>query len=543
MSDTGISSDTVDAIVVGSGVNGLVAAAELARAGWSVALVERNDRLGGFIATEERTLPGYGHDTYSSWHPLFVAGPAYAELGGELHRHGLEYRNTEGWAIASVADDGRVACAHRDPELTAAEFAHDADRGAYLAALQRFLDNAGPIGGLLGSELHSPGVLRHLGQLIRGNGRAGTEQWLRDLASSGRAWTRRHFEGTEVDQLWAPWLLHAGLSPDHASGGLMVPVLAATLHGFGLPVVAGGAGAFVAAFEALLAEHGVAVHTGAPVAQILTEDGRAVGVVAAGRTIRARRAVLASVSPSALYGDLLPAADVPSAVREQAGAHRPGRAAMMLHVALSAPLTWTDDRLTDVPLIHLSDGAAGTAIACAEAEAGLLPRNPTVVVGRQYLLDPTRVPAGAASLWIQLQEVPYAPVGDAAGELDTSGGWTEELAKGYAARVLDRIARHAPDLHTKVLATDVVTPADLEAHNPNAEHGDPYGGAAELDQNFWWRPLPSAGSHRTSVAGLWHIGAATHPGAGLGGASGHLAAQALLQPTGLARLLRTVVPK
>ncbi|HEX4251525.1 MAG TPA: NAD(P)/FAD-dependent oxidoreductase [Pseudonocardia sp.] len=540
MSDT---VDAVDAVVIGSGVNGLVAAAELARAGWSVALVERNDRLGGFIATEERTLPGYLHDTYSSWHPLFLAGPAYTELGGELHRHGLEYCNTEGWAIASVADDGRAALAHRDPQLTAAEFAHEADRGAYLGALQRFLDNAGPIGGLLGSELHSPGVLRHLGSLVRANGRAGSEEWLRDLASSGRAWTRRHFEGTEVDQLWAPWLLHAGLSPDNASGGMMVPVLAATLHGFGLPVVAGGAGAFAAAFAALLAEHGAHVHTGAPVERILTEDGRAVGVTVAGQIIRARRAVLASVSPGALYRALLPAADVPSTVHEQAATHRPGRAAMMIHVALSAPLTWTDNRLTDVPLIHLSDGAADTAIACAEAEAGLLPRRPTVVVGRQYLLDPSRVPAGTAALWLQLQEVPYAPVGDAAAELDTAGGWTEQLAKGYAARVLDRIARHAPDLSTKVRATDVITPTDLEAHNPNAEHGDPYGGSAELDQNFWWRPMPSAGSHRTAVAGLWHIGAATHPGAGLGGGSGHLAAQALLQPTGVARLRRLVNPR
>src|SRR5882724_4731538 len=181
MSDTARTSDlvdAVDAVLVGSGVNGLVAAAELARAGWSVALVERNDRLGGFIATEERTLPGYLHDTYSSWHPLFLAGPAYPELGGELHRHGLEYRNADGWVVASVADDGRVALAHRDPELTVAEFAHDADRGAYLAALQRFLDSAGAIGGLMGSELHSAGVLRHVGQLVRGNGRAGSAEWL-----------------------------------------------------------------------------------------------------------------------------------------------------------------------------------------------------------------------------------------------------------------------------------------------------------------------------------------------------------------------------
>ena len=94
--------------------------------------------------------------------------------------------------------------------------------------------------------------------------------------------------------------------------------------------------------------------------------------------------------------------------------------------------------------ILMIDGSASTGIACAEADAGLLPRRPTVVVGQQYLLDPVRVPAGAAALWLQLQEVPHAPRGDAAGELDTTQGWTKALAEGYANRVLDRVAGHPP---------------------------------------------------------------------------------------------------
>src|SRR5215470_9945392 len=113
--------DEADVIVVGSGINGLVAAAELARAGWSVILLERNAEIGGFIATEERTLPGYLHDTFSSWHPGFISGPAYAVLGKLLHQHGLEYRNAEGWVTASVADGGRCTLAHRDPERTEVE--------------------------------------------------------------------------------------------------------------------------------------------------------------------------------------------------------------------------------------------------------------------------------------------------------------------------------------------------------------------------------------------------------------------------------------
>lgn len=521
-------STTSDAVIVGSGINGLVAAAELARAGWSVTLIERNNELGGFVASEERTIPGYVHDTYSSWHPLFMAGPAYASLGDDLHRHGLEYKNTEGPVTASVADDGRVVIAYRDPEATAAEFVHEDDRHTYLAALQRFVDNAEPVGALLGTELHSAAPLRYGFKVLRRTGLKGSTAWARDLASSGRSYCRRSFLGTEVDQLWTPWLLHAGLSPDHASGGFMLPVMAATMHGFGLPVVSGGSGQFVAAFRRLLEELGVQVITGTEAETVLVKNGRATGVIAGGQLLQARRAVLASVTPQALYEHLLGDNPViPRAVSVEANNYRYGRGAMQIHVALSAPLTWNDPRLAATPLIHLSDGSHSTGIACAEAEAGLLPRRPTVVVGQQYILDPSRVPDGAASLWIQLQEVPFAPLGDAAGQLDTTDGWTKQLAQEFASRVLGRISEHAPNLNQVVRAIDVVTPTDLAAYNPNAVHGDPYGGSAELDQNFLWRPLPSAGSHRTSVKGLWHIGSSTHPGPGLGGASGHLAAQSL----------------
>src|SRR5262249_57735374 len=108
------------------------------------------------------------------------------------------------------------------------------------------------------------------------------------------------------DRLWVPWLLHAGLSPDHASGGLMLPVLAATIHGFGLPVVAGGSGRFVEAFRGLLEELRVDIRTGCPVDRILVTDGRATGGVTGGGTLPAPRAVPASVTPPALYREVLP---------------------------------------------------------------------------------------------------------------------------------------------------------------------------------------------------------------------------------------------
>jgi phytoene dehydrogenase-like protein len=523
-------SEMFDAVIVGSGINGLVAAAELARAGWSVALVERNPEIGGFIASGELTAPGYVHDTFSSWHPEFVTGGAYAELGAELHDHGLAYRNAEGLVTGTVRRDGSAVLAHRDPERTAEGFADAGDRAAYLDALARIGAALPSIGGLLGGELHSSAPLRHLTRLAREGGRAGLDAWLRDTLTSGRGWCRRSFAGDEVDALWVPWLLHSGLSPDHASGAVMIPLFAATLHAAGLPIVEGGQARFLAAFRALLSAHGAELVTGEPVERVLVEGGRAVGVATASRTLHARRAVIASVAPGALYRELLPAGVVPPALREQAARYRPGRAAMHLHVALSAPPAWSDARLAEVPLLHLTEGSASTGIACAEAEAGLLPREATVVVGQQSVLDPTRVPDGAATLWLQLQEVPAHPRGDAAGELETGGRWTPELADAYARRILARIETHAPGLRGLVLGLRAFTPDDLTAHNPNAIGGDPYGGAADLDQRLLWRPVPAAASHRAPVDGLWQIGAATHPGPGLSGASGHLVAQALLAP-------------
>jgi phytoene dehydrogenase-like protein len=526
-----------DAIVVGAGINGMAAAARLASAGWRVEVVERADQIGGFAGPgpdAARTVPGYRHDTFSSWHPLFVTGPVYAEFGEALHRHGLRYANTDGPLTATAAPDGTVTLAHRDPEATLAAFAEPADRDAYRAMLRRFGEHVEQLGALLGSELHSPTAVRPLWRL----GRDALAGYLRDTATSGRSWLRGHFRGPEADRLWAPWLLHAGLSPDAASGGLMLPLFAATLHGAGLPVVVGGTGAFVAAWRGLLEELGVRIRTGHEVRRILLRDGRAVAVSGDGWTLRAGRAVLASVTPGALYGRLLHEAAVPERVREEAARFRPGRAAAQLHVALSDPVPWRDRRLAGVPLVHLSDGSASTGIACAEAEAGLLPRRPTVVVGQQHLLDPSRVPDGAAALWLQLQEMPWRPLGDAAGRVDTAAGWGPELAEALAGRVLDQLEEHAPGLRGLVRGMDVLTPADLLAHNPNAIQGDPYAGSAELDQNFLWRP-GAGGGHRTPVPGLWHIGASTHPGPGLGGASGHLVAGLLLaEPGPLSRVAR-----
>jgi phytoene dehydrogenase-like protein len=528
-------SETFDAVVVGAGVNGMVAAATLAKAGLSVCLLDGRERIGGFIASDSERDPGYVHDWFSSFHPLFSSGGAYSALGADLHRHGLEYLNADAPdapLFASADRDGRVSIGYRDPGLTADAFADPRDRSAYRAMIDRMAPTMDIVGGLLGTELRDARRIVDAAKLIRRIGKVGSEDLVRDLATSGRALARRHFAGGEADHLWVPWLLHAGLAPDSAGGGLMLSVFALTVHSAGLPVVRGGAGNFVAAFESLFAELGVDVRTGTTVEKILVDGGRAVGVGTDHGGISARRAVLASVMPRRLYDDFLAGVPGLDEEREEARRYRFGRGAMQLHFALREPPAWRHEVLARTPVIHLSSGSASTGIACAEAEAGLLPRRPTIVVGQQYVLDPSRAPQGGAQLWIQLQEVPYRPVGDAAGEIDTIGGWTAAVTDAYVERVLDLIEEQAPGLRTSIVSRHAMTPVDLERENPNAVHGDGYGGSLELDQTLLWRPGPRTGRHRTAVDGLWHIGAATHPGAGLSGSSGFLAANAVVQRVG-----------
>jgi phytoene dehydrogenase-like protein len=146
-------------------------------------------------------------------------------------------------------------------------------------------------------------------------------------------------------------------------------------------------------------------------------------------------------------------------------------------------------------------------------------------------MDLSRAPEGKGLLWVQLQELPWRIKGDAAGELDVGGGaWTDELRERYADRIQARLARHIPNLESSILQRVSIGPHDLERLNVNLQHGDPYGGALSLDQNFLWRPFAQSPGHATPVDRLWHIGASTWPGPGLGAGSGTLVAQELLKP-------------
>jgi phytoene dehydrogenase-like protein len=519
-----------DAVIVGSGVNGLACAALLAKAGRRVCVLERNDWLGGAIRTAEITEPGFRHDVFSAWHPLWVGGAAHAQLGDDLAAHGLEYLNTE-HPTATLFPDGEAAFLLRSADANAAELDrhHDGDGDAWRALLGEFFPTAELAFGILGTELWSRHGVGLALKAYRQLGRRGAADFAGRLVVSARDRLTSTFASERAHGLLAPWVLHTGLGPDAAASGYMSDVIAVAVQEGGMPIPRGGGAKLADALVAFIRARGGTCSTGVDVERVLVSGGRAVGVATSGGEQIGARHVICNVTPTQLYGKLLP--DVPANLARQAREYRYGRADMQIHFALSEPPKWEgDERLGQTAIVHLTPGLDGVSRAVNEADRGLLPAEATVVVGQPLTMDPSRAPDGRGILWVQLQELPWHVKGDAAGEIDVGDGtWSPELRERYADRIQARIARHIPNLQSSILGRTCLSPADLQAANVNLVHGDPYSGSLALDQNFLWRPLRSAPGHRTFVKGVWHVGASTHPGPGLGAGSGALVAAALLR--------------
>jgi phytoene dehydrogenase-like protein len=516
-----------DAVIVGSGVNSLACGALLARAGWRVCILERNDWFGGAIKTEELTEPGFLHDVYSAWHPLWVGGAAHAELGEELAERGLEYLNTE-LPTATAFPDGGAAFLLRTADGNAEELGPE-----WPEVLERFLPNADLAFGVLGTELWSPSGFALAAKALRRLRPAGAAAFLGEVLQSSRDWLETTFASERAHGVLAPWVLHTGLGPDQATSGFMTQVIAVAVQEGGMPVPRGGGAKLADALVQLIRDHGGACQTDSDVERVLVRSDRAVGVrLTDGETVGAERAVVAGVTPTQLYERLLADADVPGPVAEGARRFRYGRAEMQIHYALSEPPRWYgDERLDRTAIVHVTPGLDGVSRAVNEAERGHLPAEATIVVGQPLTIDPSRAPEGRGLLWIQLQELPWRVKEDAAGEFDVGGGeWTDELRERYADRIQARLARHIPNLESSILRRVSLGPHDLQRANVNLRHGDPYGGSLSLDQNFLWRPFSRSPGHATPVERLWQIGASTWPGPGLGAGSGTIVARKLLEP-------------
>ncbi len=522
-----------DHIIVGSGINALVAAAMLGRKGHRVLVLERNDRIGGCIRTEAITEPGFVHDVLATTFVLFITSPAYAALAEDLGRRGLAFSHSP-TPSGVLLPDGRAAVIRMDRAANAAAF--DAlsagDGTAYLADLDRLGPDLGLVFALLGGSLWSGATAKLLAQAAWKRGFRALAGFFGEALGTARGWLEPTYRSDLIHALFAPWVLHCGLGPESAYSGQMARVIAFALEAAGAPIVTGGADNILRAFSRLIADQGGEIRVGTDVDKILLDEvsGTARGVrLAGGEQILARKGVICSVAPGQLYGRLLDPTALPAPVAAGVRGFRHGKGNMQIHYALSAPPHWKTPGLDNVALLHLTPGLDGVSRSHNEAERSMLPAVPTICVGQPTALDPSRCPPGRAILWVQIPDAPRHVKGDAAGALEVppDGRWSEALREAFADRVEAVLANHIEDFPAVVMKRRAYSPADLEALNVNLVGGDPYGGFCGLDQFFVWRPFKGSVNHRTHVPKLYHIGASTHPGPGLGGGSGFLLAKAI----------------
>ncbi len=513
--------------IIGSGINSLCAAVVLALKGHAVQVHERSAHAGGNILTKELSVPGFKHEIYSGFHPLFTTGPFYQEYRELLEENGLTYLNTD-LPTGILLPDGSSTVFHRKREDAVAEMNRVAagDGDAYAAAMAKFDEHAELVFGLLGTELWSTGGIGLAARGLWDLGPTGLLEFLGEALPDARKWLDNTFSSDLNKALLASWVLHTGLGPDNQASSLMLRVIFASFEQTGMPVPRGGGSELVKVLVNIIEKNGGQVHLNANVDGITAAGGRLSGLTVNGVHHEAD-AVLANVTPTALYQQLLPEGEVPDKVKDDATHYRYGRGNMQIQLSLDRPPVWPDERLLQTGMVHLTPGLNGVSRAVNAALNGLLPEAGTIVVGQHTALDPSRAPEGKWTIWIQLQELPGSPLGDEAGQIKCHGEWTDDIARAYADRTINRLDEQLHGFKDSILERNIIHPAALAKRNVNLVNGDPYSGAASLDQFLFWRPLPALRGHETPIKNLYHIGASTHPGPGLNGTSGYLVAKQL----------------
>jgi phytoene dehydrogenase-like protein len=495
-----------DAVVIGAGPNGLVAAATLARQGWRVLVLEAQDRPGGALYSVANTLPGFVHDVGAAFFPFAEYSPALRSL--DLPGAGLAWHSGRRESC-HPAPDGSCATIARDLDLSVASFGPDGPAWAKLAQWQRAL--SGRLAAALLAPLPTLGPAWQLGprHLMR-------LAWVGLRSTAGLS--ERLFR-TEAARRVLPGLaLHVDLGPDDPSGaglGLMLALLASDT-GFRVP--AGGARSITEALLRRLQEAGGELRLNSHVDAILVRLRRAVAVrTRQGDEIPVRRAVLADVTAPALYLRLLRPDDVPWWVRGRLRRFRFGWGTFKMDWALAGPVPWSAPEARESVVVHAADSVADLRAFTQQVRAGDLPSNPYLVVGQQSLVDPRRAPPGQHTLWAY-SRVPSHPV----------DGWNWHR-EAFADRIEHRLEGLAPGFRGLILGRAVHSPSDLEKMDENLVGGDLGGGSAQIDQQLFLRPVFPYFRYRTPVRGLYLASASAHPGAGVHGACGYNAAQMALR--------------
>jgi phytoene dehydrogenase-like protein len=465
-----------DAVVVGSGPNGLAAAATFARAGRSVLVLEAKDRIGGGSRTAELTLPGYRHDVCSAIHPMAVASPWFQAL--PLSEFGLEWIEPPA-PLAHPQDDGTAAMLEVSLEATAAGLG--ADAGTYRALLAHFVREHAKLFPALLGPLRWP---EHPLLLARFGLRAmRSAQGLADAS----------FEGPAARALFAGCAAHSFLPFDRLTSSAIGIVLLLVGHAKNWPFPRGGSEAIVRALASYIETLGGEIETGR--------------VVRSMRDLPAAKAVLFDVTPRqllAILGDRFP----PS-YRRRLERYRYGPGIFKIDWALDGPIPWTAQGCARAGTVHL--GGTFEEIATAEEAIwrGVHPERPYVLVAQQSLFDDSRAPAGKHTGWAYCH-VPHGSTLD------------------MTAAIENQIERYAPGFRDRILARSRLSSRDLEVYNENYVGGDITGGVTDVGQLFS-RPVARVVPYSTPARGVYICSSSTPPGAGVHGMCGYFAARAALR--------------
>ncbi|MBW4716974.1 phytoene desaturase family protein [Saccharothrix obliqua] len=507
--------DDVDAVVVGAGPNGLVAANLLADAGWEVLVLEAAPEPGGAVRTAELTAPGFRNDLFSAFYPLGAASPVLAGL--DLARHGLRWRHAPE-VLAHVLPDDRAVLLSRDVDRTAASVesfgtGDGAVWQAQYALWQRVRDH------LLEALLRPFPPVRAGAGLAGALGSADLLRLARAAVQPVRAFGGERFTGAGGPLLLAGNAMHTDLGPDDAGGAAFGWLLSMLGQDVGFPVPEGGAGELTGALVRRLRGR---VECGRPVGRVVVANGRALGVRdAAGGFVRARKAVLADVPAPALYLDLVGPAHLPARLVADLARVHWDDATVKVDWALSGPIPWTAAQARGAGTVHLGGDLNGLSATRAEIAAGKLPRTPFLLLGQMTTADPTRSPEGTESAWAYT----HVPRGEK---------WSADRVRRRADRVEQLVEQHAPGFRALITGRVVQGPAELESRNQSLVGGSVNNGTAALHQQLVFRPVPGLGRADTPVDRLFLAGAAAHPGGGVHGAAGANAARAALARNGLA---------
>ncbi len=470
------SSKDYDAVVVGSGPNGLAAAINLARTGRQVLVLEAAPTPGGGMRTLELTLPGFHHDVCSAIHPLGIASPFFRSL--PLQEHGLNWIHPP-LCLAHPFDDGSAAVLSRSLDETAQSLGPDA--AAYRNLMRPFVDD---IDNLIDGTLGPLRLPRHPLLMARVGLSA---------AQSAVGFARRHFSGEAARAIFAGMAAHAMLpleSPLTATFGLTLGVLG---HTPGWPIPTGGSQSIADALVSVFRSLGGEIETGHRVDSL---DG-----------LPSSNAVIFDLTPRqvlAIAGNRFPAS-----YRRQLEHYRYGLGAFKIDLALDGPIPWTAAACRSAGTVHLGGTLDEIAFSEREVARGRHPERPFVLVAQQSLFDSTRAPAGKQTVWA------YCHV---------PNGSTVDMTE----RIEAQFERFAPGFRERILARNVMAPSDLHAYDANYVGGDVNGGRQGVRQLFT-RPAVRINPYTTPDPRLFIGSASTPPGGGVHGMGGYFASQTVMR--------------